>query len=524
MTIMQHKKANTLAVLAVVSLLIFTQESLAATSETLTPSPEGNNSIHQDSYEKQNKNIVKALPIYSFPLTRFNFSFAFTDEKTNYVGGETLQASGTLGYTSNQKEEVDKIMQQCRIREKSQLEQCPDQNCKDRGEGACNFKGYSLPFIEDAGIIAQVWRMDSDEEYLKGNNLIDEFYVARDLGLEENQPQKFSLAWKIPEELQSGSYYLALSVNGSDRFNFMGFPFNPSSKAVAYGFKIKSSNPGIVIDKNNIILNGKPYNYIEPVPVISENEAKVDLAIENLNPKEEKVKVKYEIAEWSQEDPGDIIGGKEEYIDIPANSDKDFHISVPIAGLCSTCNIKVTASTGKSVSQSNIRFSQGTEGMGIFRFLGIAKTEEGKLAPVFCPRSAHWDKKTSNREIKISLLDSKDEIINIWSGKGLIPTDTICYIIKDSSLNLENVSYVKIKGEIYNDGKELEDQKEIIYNLSQKRQGSDQKENVPGETEDDNKMVLIIFLISLILIALAAFVAIKIKRNKEKQNGDALPG
>lgn len=515
---MRHKKTKTISLLVAISLAAFVKIALAESVE-IAP-PEGQNPVYEQNYEEKNKNIDEALPIYSFPISKFDFAFAFKDEKINYMAGETLEAEGVLNYVSNQKDEVTKIMRQCQEIVEPQKKACKDRQCEEMAVKTCNYRGYSLPFIEDAGIFGQIWRTDEEEGYLKGNHLIDEFYVARNLSLKENKEQEFSVSWKIPKELPNGSYYLALSANGSDRFNLMGFPFNPSSKAIAYHFKIESPSQGIAIDKNNLALNGKPYNYLEPVPVISEDEAKIDLSIANLNLKDEKVKIKYEISKWSQEDPKDTIASKEEYVDVPANSKKDFHVSAPVAGLCSTCNIKITASTENSVSKSNIRFSRGTEGMGIFRFIGIAKTEEGNLAPVFCPRSAHWDKATSEGELKVTLLNKQDEPIYTWSGNGSLAVNTACYIINDPKANLDNISYVKVRGEIYNDKKQLEDQKEIVYELPQNKKEIIQAESVPEEGDSGVKLIIVLVALLLILIGVAIVMA---KKNKEKKNGNILP-
>lgn len=464
------------------------------------------------SLDKINNDIKKATLVYLFPLSKFDISLKVEGDKTKYSGGETLKINGNLNYTSNIKEEVDKILfQYCKG-----SRTCTDDKCKSEVVKACDIQSYSLPFIEDVGVFAQIWRRDIKEGYAKGDSLIDDFYTAQNLSLVEGQKQDFSVSWKIPEELQPGSYYVSLSPIGSERFNLMGFPFNPSSKAISYSFDVDSANPGISIDKNSIQLNGQVYNYLSPVPFISGNTAEVDLKINNQNQKEEKVKVKYEISKWSQEDPKDILSTKEESLTIPGNTNKDFHISAPVASLCSTCNIKITASTEKGMSKSNVRFVVGDEGKGLFRFLGIVKTTEGKLAPVFCPRSAHIDKPTSESEIKITLFDKKDKSIESWTGKGKVSVNTTCYII--SSINLDDLPYVKLKGELYSGSNQLDDQKEIVYDFSQK--GQQQIGSLWDKLNNNISIILMTAFVIILLILIIILVVYKIKHKEKKINGN----
>lgn len=480
-----------------------THSNVKASSETESLNPP---KIDLTTLDTSNKGIKKSLLSYSFPISKFNFSLRTEDNKVNYSGGDLLAVKGSMDYQSNIKEETEKYMQSCKQSISKRVASCADQKCVSEAEKSCELQSFSLPFIHDLGIYAQIWRKDDKESFVKGDNLIDEFYIAKNLIIKEGQEHEFSVSWEIPEEIPTGTYYLSLSPIGSERFNFMGFPFNPSSKAISYGFEVKNNNSeGIVIDKNSIRLNDQEYNYINPVPFISDEKVEIDMDIENLNQKDEKIKVEYKLSKWSQEDKGDILNKKVENLIVSGKSKSNFHFTIPIEKLCTTCNVKVIATTEKSQSQSNIRFVTGNKGKGLFRFLGIGKTAEEKLAPVFCPRSAHLDKESVNSTFKISLFNEDNNLINSWSGKGKTLVNTFCYIIP--SITLDDLPYVKIKGEILSEEDQLDDQKEVVYSFL-----TEQEKQAGIENFGIKNYSLIFIGIAILLIIMALILVLRHKK------------
>jgi len=380
--------------------------------------------------------VQEVLPFQTSPYNKFNLAIG---GKQSYQNGEKFEVQGTLSFSSQAQAEAQKFLKDCQSKSKS-------------GSQCLNPPSYSFPTLDNVGVFVQVWKKDKTEMAAsKGDFLVDEFYALQGATLKENESKEFTINWQVPGELKEGDYYLALYVNSGKGFDLWGSPLVPYSWAKVFDFGVKTSDgvigSGIELDKDNIRVNGKSYSYRQPAPEVTpndSNEIAVELPLTNLNPQKENIKLKYELYRFGQSDPENLINSEEETKTVNAGEKTALQYSFSPNATDSLYNVKVIASTAKSISESNIRFVVTGKDRGIFRFLGLAQSQ-GSFNPLICLRDAVWNGLFPGK-VKISVADNHGNLLGDFEQDANIKAETRCFVLPSIKFDKPNCGV--IMGEI----------------------------------------------------------------------------
>jgi len=458
---------------------------------------------------KKEADLEEIMPFIYPPLTVFDLSVGKEQER-NYHRGTEINLKGTLGLSFQTREKLDKnIKDSCRSKG------------INPGSETCMLPEIYFPEFADLGVFVQVWRKDESDESDKGDYLMDEFYAAKDLTLNENERQEFNINWKVPRDLKEGKYYFSLYVNSGKRYNLSGFPTQAFSSGLDYGFNVQGEGEnGIELDKNNITIDKSPFIYRQPAPEIktSESGIKVEIPVVNLNEAEQTVKLNYTLFGWSQEDYGDVIDAGEEYRNLEPGQISIYTVNIKPADTDSVQNLKITANTGNSKSASNIRLLVKDKNRGLFRFLGLAspETRRDTALPIFCIRNASYFG-YFNGKVKLTFTGQNGKPV-IWEKEGqMLAGNDKCFVVRDSNLKFKKDTCLKIKGEIFDDRGRTVDEREANYSCQPTEEKS--RGNISGISreyfEDIKKSKKSLIALVLIIIGLVAGSLIFITRKKQ---------
>lgn len=451
---------------------------------------------------KKEDDLEKIIPFIYSPSTRFKLDVDSENDRL-YRKGEEINLPGKLAFSFQSKEDYA-------LAAKGWCQNIQ----KENPESQCQIPTRYTPEYNDLGIFVQVFRRDEDKkESIKGDYLIDEFYAEERINdLKENEAGNFNLKWKIPAEIKEGNYYFSLYVNSNKRFSLSGFPVETFSAGAVKNFIIAGEGDnGIEIDKNNLKINGRSFVYRAPSPTVA-GAAKIEVPVVNLNPREETVNLNYLLSGWSQEDPSDKLKAGREAKTIAAGGKQVFEINIKPDEISTVQNVKILAETPTSKSSSNIRFVEANKGRGLFRFLGLARSEDNSYLPMFCIRNANY---TGYFDGKVKLtVTNKDGNPVVWEKEGAMKAkEDACFIVKNERLRFQSPDCIKTEGEIFDKQNRLVDKREISANCKQKEPGS--PAGILG-TKDKRAFATlpIIFILFLLLVGMVG-ILILIKTRKE---------
>lgn len=434
--------------------------------------------------------MEEILPFYTSPLTKY--SLDLNSGKQNYKPGETLNLTGKISYSYD-----DRASQ----RALKELGDC---------QGCALKEIIRFPALSDVGVFAQVWRKDDNQaSSQKGDYLIDEFYLANNLNLNENEPQNINFKWQIPDQLKAGNYYIFFFINSGKRFNLSGTPLTAFDQAGTYDFIIKDSDAGsgVELDKNNIKIDDREYIYRQPAPEIEPKDGKItiSLPIANLSPDSQKIKLTYTLYGWGQEDPADVIDTKQENKTLGAGEKTDLSFTFSPSETGTVYNLEIKAISPSSMSTVNARFLTKGLNRGILRFLGQGKNEQGVMLPVFCLRNAAWTN-LFHGKVKISGLSANGQSFFDFIKEGSMRPEDRCFAIKNTNWN-NGGKITSLQGEIYDDNGNLVDKK--IVSLAKEKPASSSKIQALTQTLSNNlpanKLQIVFFTFLVIVVGVGGY-------------------
>lgn len=444
------------------------------------------------------------------PFSKFDITFDQKNKK-GFHANTPVVVKGSFGYSNNSLSEINKIIQDC---------QAKYSNFEDEKRNIiCAAPPiYEIPSFSDVGVFAQVWKVDTDRERERknGDYLIDEFYVAEGLDINVEERKDFIFKWKAPEKLENGDYYISFFINSYKRFSLLSIPINTFSPVSRFDFNIReeSDSKNIFIDKETLKINGKNYSPIHPAPIVEplNKSISIDFPVINPNKEEQKVKIKYELFRWTEEDHKNLLKTEETTKTIGTENASIQSFKFEPNKNESLYDLRITATSPQGVkSMTNIHFSIKNHDRGIFTYLGMARREES-LYPMFCLRDAQWEGLFEGK-VKISISDSK-KITSVWEKDGFLePQDGRCFVILNNNFKKSANAFeqeIKLSGEIFNKTGEKVDQIEIVHN-------SDSKSTLATSNFYDKWKTFLVLSSAILLILLIILIYYK-KNPKNKKN------
>ncbi len=454
------------------------------------------------------KGLKSVMPFYGAPFLNFEIDFDSSNKKVLHAGEKMIFSSNVRYSDDNKTEEIEKIKNEC-------LE---DQKKVGGSEVNCQTPTmYSFPHLDDISILAQIWReeTDSDIRKLKGDYLVDSFYVLEGANLIKNQKQPLNFEWDIPEKISSGKYYISFFINQNKSFSIFGFPVNVFAPYLRFDFQLEGpSGQDFLIDKNNIKIDGKDYSQILPIPVAEKKDKIIiEVPIKNNSSEDSLVSVKYELQKWTQEDPKDLVKKTEESLDLKAGEEKIVKFDFEPKELDSFMNLKVTAFNEQCRSMIDIHFSIRGTNRGVIRFLGFGLNDEKQTyEPIFCLRNANWTGDFKGK-FNLDFVDSEDRIVHQLELEDMIGSEEgICLALENDIVKsgIAN-SCIVMKGTLKNENDLISDKKEVKF-------GCDTENNVNTDKNLIIKriwigyFILLGLVVSIFLVAISLYLFHKFKK------------
>jgi len=141
--------------------------------------------------------------------------------------------------------------------------------------------------LDRAAVRVQIfYRGLSDIDRHEGDDLIDQFYVVRDLSMKPGDVYSNQFDWKIPSNANPGVYVANFYLVNDYKYNLAGLSFLPNSPGSSTLFNVNSPSSGMFyFDKTNTYVNNVKYKFRASPPTFEPNqEITIKTAIVNYGP------------------------------------------------------------------------------------------------------------------------------------------------------------------------------------------------------------------------------------------------
>ncbi len=305
----------------------------------------------------------------------------------------------------------------------------------------------------------------------QGEQMLDEFYAARNINLFENDMLPEEHKWTLPKDAKPGEYVVKTYFIVDETFNLAGISFLPYGPPGVPGAQTKFTVAGaggsmIYFDKGKVFINDRQYIFgqystvFEPGPVTLNTELINEGA-------ERDITVNIEIYKWDDAVEENLISGytsKKTY-HLAANDRQTILYDLPQLDADSYL-IRLEAISGEDKTIMKLRLPvSGVKGR--FQYLGLADfpatSKENTL--FFCFSNSADYTSSVNGKIKVEVLDKDDNIIFEEISDDIFvtsaPTGAIVNFTPDNEYY-----YLKLRAMLMDDQGNIMDEKEIVYDYS----------------------------------------------------------
>jgi len=323
--------------------------------------------------------------------------------------------------------------------------------------------------IFDGSVYVKVFRKQTDniEELKNGGALLDQFFVADNIALDVNGKKQISFDWKVPSFTQSGDYEIDSFFVTEKKFNLYGLSFTDDVVGARYFFKISGEQNSIVeFDKNAVMINGKPHQFIAFIPQVSPTgTVKVTAQASNNTLDIQNADISWRLYSWDGLTEANLISEKKETIGLNPGEKRILQFNVndttkPVYFIVAELDYK------DSKSILDIRFARkGVDRTRInFPSLLSFPLEAGKESTVFsCVHGMGTAKVVPDNNLKISILDESGKVIFSDTYDGNITGEMMG--LKESFVLQKDYSKVTLKAELYMGGMFV-DGAEVVYDCT----------------------------------------------------------
>src|SRR4030042_4331844 len=116
--------------------------------------------------------------------------------------------------------------------------------------------------LTDAIVRVQVLYSGDNLDRFEGDDIIDEFFVVKNVNLNPGDSYNGEFEWQIPKEIISGTYLANFYLASEDKFNMAGLDFIPNVIGAGTKFEVESDYRNLMrFDKNATYVNGEQYKF-----------------------------------------------------------------------------------------------------------------------------------------------------------------------------------------------------------------------------------------------------------------------
>ena len=113
--------------------------------------------------------------------------------------------------------------------------------------------------VGDLTVYAKIFYKKNFEKSSYGPDIVDWFVLADSIDLRAGETRQLTGTWKVPADLEPGSYQVATYVVSHDRFNMFGLTFTNDVVGSLFNFSVVGQDMGATrFDNTKTVLNGIP--------------------------------------------------------------------------------------------------------------------------------------------------------------------------------------------------------------------------------------------------------------------------
>ncbi|MEI6553009.1 MAG: hypothetical protein WCO09_00405 [bacterium] len=264
--------------------------------------------------------------------------------------------------------------------------------------------------------------------------ILNEFDVAKDVGITAGGEIKVSSTYQLPKNSPSGNYQILFYAVEQNRFNLAGLSFTNDIFSSKVDFKVNGKQPEhVYLDQTQIFVGGQPHDVMA---FMTEHDGDVEIPItiplNNPTSVAEKMKVTYDLYSWDSSNPENLISTQSDGLTVPANSSIKLTYKIN-KGVLPVYYLKITAVPADSLNDesvfsektiSNIRLVVNGKSKPRFNFVGVdsypfKKGVENTLVTCFHNTSGEINKEIT--KIETTVYDQKKNELSksIYQGKTI---------------------------------------------------------------------------------------------------------
>jgi len=305
----------------------------------------------------------------------------------------------------------------------------------------------------------------------QGEQMIDEFYAAKNINLFENDMLPEEHKWTLPKDAKPGEYVVKTYFIVDETFNLAGISFLPYGPPGVPGAQTKFSVAGssgsmIYFDKGETFINDKQYGFGQPAESTEPSTINITTNLVNEGP-ERDIVVYIKTYRWDDATEKNLLSAytKKETYHLGSNEKEKIVYNLPKLKSDSYL-IRLEAVSGEDKTIMKLRLPvSGVKGR--FQYLGLTNfplTKETNTL-FFCFSNGADYTSSFNGKIKIEVFDKDDNVIFDETSDDMLitssPTGAIVNFTPDNEYY-----YVKLRATLMDDQGNVMDKKEIVYDYS----------------------------------------------------------
>ncbi len=375
----------------------------------------------------------------------------------------------------------------------------------------------SYPIV-NGSVYIKIYRKETRSDIFKmqGHNQVDGFFALDNVNLVAKGTKPISFTWNVPTYAISGEYQLATFFVVDKKFNLLGLTFTDDIIGNTFDFEIVGEiKGGVYFDRNNILIDGKKYNFATFVPKLdAQKPITVSATIINSSKKEETVPISWRVCKGDSLRPENCIRGPENKVTVKAGEKKQVTFTVTDTS-APVYFIEATISNKDSKSIIGPRFvREGVTGTRLnFPALTSFPLEKGVSTTLFsCFHSMSANPPIiPGGKLELSLTDGAGNKIYTKTYEGGVMGQMMG--VAGDFIPKKNIGKLTLSALLYRDGKVV-DQSNLEYDCQKIDPSKCPADQISGQNDKQTIPTLLLLLLLIVVIIGTSLGFYFLKRHK----------
>lgn len=324
----------------------------------------------------------------------------------------------------------------------------------------------SYPIV-DGALYVKIFRVSTAEKNTAGPDVVDQFFVQKDINLPGQGKKPLEFTWQIPATTPSGNYELATFFVTAEKFNLLGLSFTDDVIGNITYFSVTSKQNKVVqFDKAAVTVNNQPYHFAAFPPRVDTPEVTITAPVSNPTDTTQTVPVTWQMYSWDALHDTNLLDTKEQTITINPKSTATATYTTtnadhPVYYIVATAHYQDT----KSII--GVRFVRPKVARVRLNFPAVDHfpLQAGQPTTLFaCVHGMGEDPVVKDNKLILSLQDAAGKVFHTYTYAGDITGAMMG--VKDVVTPTETYQRFTLKAELYHAG-QLVDEAQLNYDCSQ---------------------------------------------------------